>query len=188
MTIPNRNINFPTAIKFGAGRIKELADHCKANGITRPLFVTDPGPRADADGEGDRGRRSRQAGLGVAVFSDVRPNPVEANVHRRRQGLSRPASMTASSPLAAARASISASSSPSCTARRISVFDLEDVGDWWTRADASEDRADHRGADHGGHGLGSGPRRRRHPSRRRMRRRSSSIRRSCRKWRSSIPS
>jgi hypothetical protein len=22
--IPNRNINFPTAIKFGAGRIKEL--------------------------------------------------------------------------------------------------------------------------------------------------------------------
>jgi hypothetical protein len=30
MTIPNRNLNFPTAIKFGAGRIKELAEHCKA--------------------------------------------------------------------------------------------------------------------------------------------------------------
>ena len=43
MTIPNRNINFPTAIKFGSGRIKELADHCKAVGIRRPLFVTDPG-------------------------------------------------------------------------------------------------------------------------------------------------
>ena len=57
----------------------------------------------------------------------------------------------------------------------ISVFDLEDVGDWWTRADASQDLADHRGADDGGHGLGSRPRRRRHPSRRRMRRRSSSI-------------
>jgi alcohol dehydrogenase class IV len=43
MTIPNRNINFPTAIKFGAGRIKELAELCAANGIKRPLFVTDPG-------------------------------------------------------------------------------------------------------------------------------------------------
>ena len=43
MTIPNRNLNFPTAIKFGAGRIKELAEHCKANGMMRPLFVTDPG-------------------------------------------------------------------------------------------------------------------------------------------------
>ena len=43
MTIPNRNFNYPTALKFGAGRIKELADLCKANGIMRPLFVTDPG-------------------------------------------------------------------------------------------------------------------------------------------------
>ena len=33
MTIPNRNFNFPTSIKFGAGRIKELAEHCKANGM-----------------------------------------------------------------------------------------------------------------------------------------------------------
>ena len=43
MTLPSRNLNYPTAIKFGAGRIRELADHCRANGITRPLFVTDPG-------------------------------------------------------------------------------------------------------------------------------------------------
>ena len=33
MAIPNRNINYPTAIKYGAGRIKELADHCKAVGM-----------------------------------------------------------------------------------------------------------------------------------------------------------
>ena len=33
MAIPNRNINYPTAIKYGAGRIKELAEFCKANGI-----------------------------------------------------------------------------------------------------------------------------------------------------------
>jgi len=80
MTIPNRNINFPTAIKFGAGRIKELAELCKANGIKRPLFVTDPGlaqmPMVKAILDD-----LKAAGLGVAMFSDVRPNPVEANVH-----------------------------------------------------------------------------------------------------------
>ena len=43
MTIPNRNFTFPTAIKFGTGRIKELADQCKSNDLSRPLFVTDPG-------------------------------------------------------------------------------------------------------------------------------------------------
>ena len=43
MAIPNRNINYPTAIKYGAGRIKELAEFCKANGIARPLVVTDKG-------------------------------------------------------------------------------------------------------------------------------------------------
>ena len=43
MTLPSRNLNYPTAIKFGAGRIAELADHCRATGIGCPLFVTDPG-------------------------------------------------------------------------------------------------------------------------------------------------
>ena len=45
MTIPNCNLNYPTAIKFGAGRVKELAELCKATGIKRPLFVTDPASR-----------------------------------------------------------------------------------------------------------------------------------------------
>ena len=37
------NWSYPTAIKFGAGRIKELADACKSAGISRPLLVTDKG-------------------------------------------------------------------------------------------------------------------------------------------------
>ena len=35
------NWSYPTAVKFGAGRIVELADHCKAAGLKRPLLVTD---------------------------------------------------------------------------------------------------------------------------------------------------
>jgi hypothetical protein len=79
MAIPNRSFAFPTAVKFGTGRVRELADHCRDHGMARPLFVTDPGLAAMpmvkqivAD--------LKKAGLGVAAFSDVRPNPVEANI------------------------------------------------------------------------------------------------------------
>ena len=37
------NWNYPTTIRFGAGRIAELPDACKTLGIARPLIVTDPG-------------------------------------------------------------------------------------------------------------------------------------------------
>ena len=37
------NWNYPTSVKFGCGRIKELADHCKALGMKRPLLIPDPG-------------------------------------------------------------------------------------------------------------------------------------------------
>ena len=37
------NWNYPTSVKFGPGRIKELAQFCADAGIRAPLFVTDPG-------------------------------------------------------------------------------------------------------------------------------------------------
>ena len=73
------NWNYPTSVRFGAGRIAELADAAKAAGMTRPLLVTDPVllklPIAA------RALEVLEAG-GVAakVFSDVKPNPVAANV------------------------------------------------------------------------------------------------------------
>ena len=33
------NWSYPTAIRFGAGRIQELAEACEAVGMKRPLFV-----------------------------------------------------------------------------------------------------------------------------------------------------
>ena len=39
----NGNWNYPTAIRFGAGRIRELPDACRELGVARPLLVTDPG-------------------------------------------------------------------------------------------------------------------------------------------------
>jgi len=136
MTLPSRNLNYPTAIKFGAGRIRELADHCRATGIARPLFVTDPGlaamPMVGAIVED-----VRRAGLGIRVFSDVRPNPVEANVI---EGVK--AYKTGGHDGVVAFGGGSGLDVGKMVAlmhgQQVSVFDLEDVDDWWTRADASK--------------------------------------------------
>ena len=73
------NWNYPTAIKFGAGRIKELPDHVKALGMKRPLLVTDK-----ALGELPITKNALQlmldAGLEAALFSDVKSNPTEENL------------------------------------------------------------------------------------------------------------
>jgi len=135
MTLPNRNFNYPTAIKFGAGRIGELAEHCRANGITRPLFVTDPGlaamPMVRAVVED-----VKRAGLGIGVFSDVRPNPVETNVV---EGVK--AYQAGNHDGVVAFGGGSGLDVGKLVAlmhgQHLSVFELEDVDDWWTRADAS---------------------------------------------------
>ena len=73
------NWNYPTSIRFGAGRIKELPDACKAMGFKRPLLVTDPG-LAKLNMIGDATTALRKAGIEVAVFSEVKPNPLASNV------------------------------------------------------------------------------------------------------------
>ncbi len=135
MTIPNRNFNFPTSVKFGAGRIKELAEHCKANGIKRPLFVTDKGLASMPMVSGIMADL-KKAGLKAKLFSDVKPNPVEENVlagcaafkagkHDGVIAFGGGSGLDTGKMIALMHS------------QKISVFDLEDIGDWWTRADAS---------------------------------------------------
>jgi alcohol dehydrogenase class IV len=73
------NWNYPTSIRFGAGRIVELPDACKTLGMKRPLLVTDPG-LAGLPMISTAVDACRVAGLDCVVFSDVQANPVEANV------------------------------------------------------------------------------------------------------------
>ena len=70
---------YPTEIRFGPGRIAELADSCVAVGMKAPLVVTDPGLQ-ELDMVGDAVRSLRDAGLQVQLFGDVRPNPLVENV------------------------------------------------------------------------------------------------------------
>lgn len=74
-----RNWNYPTAIRFGVGRIAELPAACKDLGMKRPLLVTDPGLRKLPMIESALALL-KSAGLGDACFSDVRGNPVGKNV------------------------------------------------------------------------------------------------------------
>src|SRR5260370_12907786 len=73
------NWNYPTSIRFGAGRIRELPEACKAVGLKRPLLVTDPG-LAKLPMIADAMVALRKAGIEVALFSDVKPNPAAGNV------------------------------------------------------------------------------------------------------------
>jgi alcohol dehydrogenase class IV len=73
------NWNYPTAIRFGAGRIKELPEACRALGMKSPLLVTDPA-LSKLPMIADAVKSCVDAGLGCEVYSNLQANPVEENV------------------------------------------------------------------------------------------------------------
>jgi len=131
---PTANWNYPTAIKFGAGRISELPDICRAQGILRPLLVTDSG-LARAPITTAAVDSLLAAGLAAALFADLKPNPIESNLlagldaYRagKHDGV---VAFGGGSGLDMGKliAFMSGQTRP--------VWDFEDIGDWWTRADA----------------------------------------------------
>src|SRR5689334_8781003 len=78
LTMLNRYA-FPTSILFGAGALAELPAELTRIGARRPRVVTDPGLRAA--GLLDRITSClADAGMPIAVFEGVEPNPVLSNV------------------------------------------------------------------------------------------------------------
>lgn len=73
------NWNYPTAIRFGAGRAAELGDACKQAGMANPLLVTDPGLAA-LPMISDAVKAVEGAGLSIKVFSAIKGNPTLENV------------------------------------------------------------------------------------------------------------
>jgi len=79
MTELTANWNYPTAIKAGPGRIRELPQQCKDLGMHRPLLVTDPGLAALPIIAGAV-QSCRDAGLACGLFSRIKGNPTGQNV------------------------------------------------------------------------------------------------------------
>ncbi|MCB2110586.1 MAG: iron-containing alcohol dehydrogenase [Defluviimonas sp.] len=136
MNVPTANWSYPTAVKFGPGRIRELADHCKAVGMKRPLLVTDKA-LASLPITGQALDILDAAGLGRAVFSEVDPNPNERNMEAglkayRAGGHDGVVCFGGGSALDLGKMIAL------MIGQTVPVWDLEDIGDWWTRADGSK--------------------------------------------------
>ncbi len=134
MTAPKANWAYPTLVKFGAGRIAELADLCRAAGMSRPLLVTDRG-LADLPITARALDILDAGGLGRAVFPGVDPNPTEANMEAglkvyRAGGHDGVVAFGGGSALDLGKMIAL------MIDQKVAVWDLEDVGDWWTRANA----------------------------------------------------
>ena len=123
------NWNYPTTIWAGPGRIEELAKACASAGMARPLIVTD---------EGLIGTPMIKNALGAlkdaALFGAVRGNPALSHVEAglvafRTGGHDGVVAFGGGSALDAGKvvAFMSGQTRP--------LWDFEDIGDWWTRAD-----------------------------------------------------
>jgi len=74
-----RQYNFPTVIRFGAGSVKELPDYLAANGLSRPLLVTDS-MVSGLDFFTTIKNSLTAKSFSVEVFSDIHKNPVKSDV------------------------------------------------------------------------------------------------------------
>src|SRR5947199_1483771 len=129
------NWNYPTTVRFGAGRASELGEAVKAAKISNPLFVTDP-VVARMPMTAKAMETLAAAGVPAKLFADVQPNPVGSNL---TAGVA--AYKTGGHDGVVAFGGGSALDAGKLIAlmhgQMRSVFDFEDVGDWWMRADAS---------------------------------------------------
>ncbi|UFS67895.1 iron-containing alcohol dehydrogenase (plasmid) [Paracoccus denitrificans] len=130
------NWSYPTTIKFGPGRVTELAEHCRAVGIARPLLVTDKA-LASLPITAQALDVLDASGLGRAVFSEVDPNPHEGNMEAgiaayKAGGHDGVICFGGGSALDLGKMIALMAD------QTVSVWDLEDIGDWWTRADAGK--------------------------------------------------
>ncbi len=130
------NWSYPTAISFGAGRIAELPEACAQAGVTRPLLVTDRGLAA-LPITAQALDILEAAGLGRALFADVDPNPNDQNL---AGGIAAYEDGDHDGVIAFGGGSgLDLGKMVAFMAGQTRpVWDFEDVGDNWARADASK--------------------------------------------------
>ena len=131
MNVPLKaNWSYPTTVWAGPGRITELPAACERLGIKRPLLVTDEGLRA-----APMVHNALALLPGTGLYAGVRGNPVAANIDDglavyRQGAYDGVIAFGGGSALDAGKviAFMSGQTRP--------LWDFEDIGDWWTRADS----------------------------------------------------
>jgi len=125
--------NYPTAVTFGPGSVKTLAEACRAASIARPLLVTDSG-LAQSAMVLEAIERTRAAGLPIGVFSDVASNPGATSIGK---GVQRMRAESHDGVIAFGGGSaLDAGKAISFLAYQTRpIWDFEDVGSNWRRAD-----------------------------------------------------
>ena len=127
----NMNWNYPTNIWFGPDRSQQVQQACDALGIKNPLIVTDPGLLQTPIIEEINSNLSSKTN----VYSDVQGNPTGSNVtngvkvflegnHDGVIAIGGGSGMDAGKGISF----LAHQSRP--------LWDFEDIGDWWTRADS----------------------------------------------------
>ena len=128
----NMNWNYPTNVWFGVDRSKEIQKACDTLGIKNPLIVTDPGLLQTSIIDEINSSLSSN----TQIYSDVQGNPTGLNVtngvkvflegdHDGVIAIGGGSGMDAGKGIAF----LAHQSRP--------LWDFEDIGDWWTRADSS---------------------------------------------------
>ena len=128
------NWSYPTTVKFGPGRIRELGEACLSLGVKNPLLVTDK-VLAQLDITQKALAILKSSGFESSVFFDVDPNPNETNLeaalvvyndgnHDAVIAFGGGSAID----LGKMVAFMSGQSRP--------IWDFEDIGDWWTRANS----------------------------------------------------
>ena len=128
------NWSYPTTVKFGPGRIRELGEACLSLGVKNPLLVTDK-VLAQLDITQKALAILKSSGFESSVFFDVDPNPNETNLEaalvvyndRNHDGVIAFGGGSAID-LGKMVAFMSGQSRQ--------IWDFEDIGDWWTRANS----------------------------------------------------
>ena len=127
----NMNWNYPTTVWFGPDRSKQIQQACEALDVKNPLIVTDPGLLQTPIIDEINSNLSSKTN----VYSDVQGNPTGSNVtngvkvflegnHDGVIAIGGGSGMDAGKGIAF------------LAHQTRSLWDFEDIGDWWTRADS----------------------------------------------------
>ena len=130
----NYNWNYPTTMWVGENRIKDLGQACKKLNINKPLLVTDTG-LAKSKIVLDTVVSLTEENISVQVYSNVVGNPTGTNVvegvkHFKKNDCNGVIAFGGGSGLDVGKAIAFMSG------QTLPIWDFEDVGDNWTRANS----------------------------------------------------